>query len=358
MALSHRENWLRTVRMTGPERMPYGIHLSGASWAALGEKLEQVVLRHPKTWPNFRKGSVDWSRPRYDPIEDPSQDFVDAWGSVWRTTKAGFTGVVVEPVLADVAKLDSLTPPEAATYNGGIRPVDWDDARRRMAEVKRRGGLASGGLNHGYYMLRLEYLRGFDNLMCDLAMDTPQIRRLAEMVHELNKTAVRNWIDAGAEVIYLPEDLGSQRHSMLGPRLFRKWVTPYHKELHDMAHAAGRLTHFHCDGAIMDVADEICRIGPDVFNPQDRANGVAELARAFKGRLCILLDFDRQYAIPFGTRGQIEELIEMEVRTLGSPEGGLMFSVEIRGEVPPENIDAIADALETWSTYWFEPGRR
>jgi uroporphyrinogen decarboxylase len=353
MALSYRENWLRTVRRTGPDRMPYAIYLSNASWEALGAELEEVVLRHPRTWPSFRKGSVDWNDLRYEGIEDPSGDFVDHWGSIWRTSKAGFTGVVVQPVLADGSKLDSFTSPDAATYNGGILPVDWAAARRRIAEAKARGQIAHGGLDHGYHMLRLEYLRGFENLMCDLALDTPEIRRLVERVHSLNRQAVRNWIRAGAEVVGLPEDLGSQQGSFLGPKLFRKWVTPYHKELHGMAHAAGCLTSFHCDGNIMDVADQIVEIGADVFNPQDCANGVEALARAFKGRLCLNLDFDRQHAIPFGTRRQIEELIELEIKTLGSREGGLMMTVEVRGEVPPANVDAIAAALETWSTYWF-----
>jgi len=354
MALSHRENWLRTVRRTHPESMPYWIHLSGASWAALGAELEAVVLRHPRTWPDFRKGSVDWNHLDFREIEDPSRDFVDHWGSVWRTSEAGFTGVVIRPVLADISDLETLTPPDADRYNGGIRPIDWARARRRLAEAKQRGDLASGGLDHGYFMLRLEYLRGFENLMCDLALDTPEISRLVEQVHALNRTAVENWIDAGAEAIGLPEDLGSQRGSFLGPKLFRKWVTPYQKELHDLAHAAGCLTTFHCDGNIMDVADQIVEIGPDLFNPQDRANGVDDLARVFKGRMCINLDFDRQHAIPFGTRREIDELVAMEVKTLGSREGGLMVTAEIRGAVPPANVDAVVTALEKWGPYWFE----
>lgn len=354
MALSRRENWLRTVRRTGPESMPYNVYISQPSWTEYGAEMEKVILRHPKTWPDYRKGAYDWTNQRYSPEEDPRADYVDLWGCRWHTSQAGFVGQVIHHPLADIAGLDSLAPPDPQRYNGGIHPIDWPAARKRLAEAKARGELAAGGLDHGYFLLRLEYLRGFEDLMCDLAGDTPEIRRLVQVVHSLNRTAVRNWIDAEAEVVHLPEDLGSQKGSILGPRLFRKWVTPYHKELHDMVHAAGALTYFHCDGNIMDAADEILRIGPDVFNPQDRANGVEELARAFKGRVCLNLDFDRQHALPFGTPSEIQELVEHEVRTLGGPDGGLMFTAEVRGLVPPENVDAVASALERWSTFWFQ----
>ena len=355
MPLTEGENWLRTVRMTNPDRMPYQIALLSPTWAALGRELEDVVLRHPRTWPGFERGSYDWKNIQHPPSQDPSQDFVDLWGSVWRTTRPGDVGVVVKPALQDQGDLDSFDPPDSSTYNGGIHPVDWDATRKRLAAVRAKGGLPRGGLDHGYHLLRLEYLRGFENLMCDMMDDTPVFRRLVEAVHQLNRTAVKNWIDAGARVISLPEDLGSQTGSLTGPRMFRKWVTPYHRELHDMAHDAGCLTDFHCDGNIMDVADQILEIGPDAFNPQDMANGVDNLAEAFKGKLCIRLDFDRQHAIPFSTPREIRELVEYEVRTLGSPEGGLMMRAGVRGDnIPPENIDALASALEDLCTYWFD----
>jgi len=328
--------------------------LTSVTWAYLKKDLEDVVVRHPKTWPGFKRGDYDWDNIKHPPKADPSKDYVDDWGSVWRTSLAGNTGVVIKPVLANLDDLDAFTPPDPATYNGGLGTVDWEVVRRRLAHAKANGHLARGGLSHGYHMLRLEYLRGFENLMCDAVEEAPAFAKLVALVHDLNKTAVRNWIDAGAEVIGLPEDLGSQRGSILGPPLFRKWVTPYMKELHEMAHAAGCLTEFHCDGNIMDVADQILEIAPDVFNLQDVANGVENIKEAFKGRLCVRLDFDRQRTQPFGTPQEIRELLAYEVRTLGSARGGLMISAEVRGKIPPENIDAIATACEDLGGYWFD----
>lgn len=353
MALSNRENILRAIRREGPEWMPYTIHLCNATWAALGKDLEDVILRHPKTWPDYEKGDFDWNDIQWRDREDPTREWVDHWGCVWKTSDYGFVGTVFEHPLADISKLDEIEIPDADHYNGGMDPVDdWGRVRENLDKMRARGEFARGGIAHGFHMLRLEYLRGFENFMMDLAMDTPEINRLVEIVHHLNKAAVANWIRAGADMVYLPEDLGTQTSSILGPKMFRKWVLPYHKELHDMCHAADVLTYFHSDGNIMDVADQILEIGADVINNQDLANGVDNLAKAFKGRACMDLDFDRQSVLPFGKPSEIRELVEYEVRTLGAPEGGLMIKSEIRGPIPPENIDAVVGALEEYCTYW------
>lgn len=354
MALTDKENWLRTVKMTNPQYMPYRIGITQSTWSALGAELEQVLLQHPQTWPNFKKGSYDWKRQKPNPRQDPEHDYVDAWGSVWRTTVAGNTGTVIKPALSDLSILDSYKPPQPETYCGGFHSVDWAIESKRLIKAKAEGNIAKGNLTHGFYLLRLEYLRGFENLMYDFIEEPPEFLRLVDIVQKLNKTAVQNWINAGAEVIGLPEDLGSQRGSLIGPKLFHKWVFPHYKDLYQMVHDAGCLIKFHCDGNIMDISDDICILRPDVFNLQDMVNGIENITKTFKGRCCIDLDFDRQSTLPFGTPNEIHELLEYEIKTLGSSNGGLMIHVEVRGPIPPENIDALTTSLEQLSTYWFE----
>ena len=82
---------------------------------------------------------------------------------------------------------------------------------------------------------------------------------------------------------------------------------------------------------------------------------VVDLVKRFDGRAVldgVNLDIDRQTVVPFGTRREIRDLIEEEVRTLGAPEGGLSFVCGIYPPTPPENIDAVCAALEEFRTYW------
>jgi hypothetical protein len=351
--LSDRENYLRAVKFQGPEAMPYGVHLCKAAWHRYGADLEEVVLRHPELWPDHRKG--DYEKIQAQPWgdkEDPSRVFIDSWGCTWKCTQPGYVGTIVTHPLADDDALANFTTPEPETYNGGQRPRDFAATAEAVARKKQAGQLTNMGLDHGYYLLRLEYLRGFENLMCDLISPSEDFIRLVEAIRELDRQAVRRWIRIAPDVIRLPEDLGGQDRSLIGPRYFAQWATEHYTELHGAIRQAGLLSHFHCDGNIMDIADEILKICPSIINPQDRCNGVDELARAFKGRVCIHLDFDRQHALPFGDPKEIAELLEYEVRTLGSAEGGLTIGAEIRGDVPPENVEAVASNLQRLSTFW------
>ena len=51
---------------------------------------------------------------------------------------------------------------------------------------------------------------------------------------------------------------------------------------------------------------------------------------------------------------KIDELIEEEVRKLGSPKGGLEFVAGIYPPTPPGNIDALFEALEKYRAYWWD----
>ena len=91
--------------------------------------------------------------------------------------------------------------------------------------------------------------------------------------------------------------------------------------------------------------------GVDVVNPQVRANGMANLERVCKGRICVDLDLDRQL-FPFCSPEDIDAHVHEAVDTLGAPEGGLWLKAEIGEDVPLENVEAICRALERYSTYY------
>ena len=49
---------------------------------------------------------------------------------------------------------------------------------------------------------------------------------------------------------------------------------------------------------ILEIIDDLVEYGLQVHDPQLRANGLADIQRCYKGKLCINLDLDRQ-SFPF-----------------------------------------------------------
>ena len=353
MPLSERDNFIRNARMTGPEYMPCRVGVSMASWDQWREEMEEVALRHPTLFPGFEKGKYDFDNLPFGPAHRKGEDFEDAWGCVWRSAVNGIEGVVVGHPLDDWSKLAKWRAPDAMqTADRG--PVDLDEARRRAEERRSRGELIEAGLPHGFFFMRLTYLRGFENLMFDLVNEPPELQRLIEMIDQHNMTLVKQAVSMGVDYFHAGEDLGTQTSSVISPAMFRKHCLPSYKKYFAPCKKAGMITSLHSDGYILGLMDAFAECEMDIVNPQDLANGIDEIARVCKGRFCVRLDVDRQTIVPFGSRREIEDLIAEGVRKLGSQRGGLELICGIYPPTPPENVDAVCCAMEKYRTWWFD----
>ena len=285
------------------------------------------------------------------PWEQADQPYTDAWGCVWQTADDGITGTVTQHPLADWDNLARLVPPDSAHTNG-VWEIDWSTERRQALEARKAGKYCGASLEHGHTFQRLTYLRGYENLLLDMADGNEHLKDLIDIVETFNLSLVQRYLDLDAAMLCYPEDLGMQRGPMLSPSLFGKYIRPVYERLTAPAHEAGCLVHMHSDGDIRDLIDDILASGVDALNLQDLVNGVDWIAAHLKGRVCIDLDIDRQQITPFAPPSQIDALIRDEVERLGSSEGGLMMIYGLYPGVPLENIKAVMDAMERYADFF------
>ncbi|MGC9320152.1 MAG: uroporphyrinogen decarboxylase family protein [Armatimonadota bacterium] len=353
MALSDRENYLRTASMTGGEWIPMHIVISGATWDQLREELEDVLVHHPHFFPDFEKGQRDYDARQFHPQSRAGGEFVDNYGCVWHGEVDGIVGIVDGHPLEDWDDFEDFEMPDPRTQLP-LGPVDWGQVRERMAARKQSGELLSAGTEHGFLFMRLYYLRGFENLMLDMATGEPRLQQLIDMIVEYTQYQVQQYLDMGVDVFGFAEDLGAQDRSVMGPRMFERWLAPAYRRLMQSCRDQGVHVHNHTDGYVLDIIEQLIDCGVTICNVQDLIHGVEILRDELKGRVCIDLDIDRQSVVPHGTPQEIEELIEYEVRTLGSPNGGLMMTIGIYPPTPPENIDAVLSAMRKYQRFWWD----
>ena len=341
MSLSTRENFLRNATFAGHEWIPQHVSLSQAYWQVMREDLEDVCLRYPALFPGFEKGQTDFDAGAR--TADQHRE-VDDWGCEWDAELDGMVGLVVGSPLADWAAFETWNPPE---------PPVFDEQKRRELEATRdRGEITSCGTEHGFLLMRLYYLRGFDNFMLDVATEDPRLERLVEVIATYWERAITPWVKAGVDLLSAADDQGTQTASMLGPKHFRRWLMPTYKRLFLPARRAGAQVFMHHDGYVMDIMDEIIESGVSIVNPQDLVNGIDNLAREVKGRVCIRIDIDRQRVLPFGSPAEVRELVKEEVMKLGAPAGGLEMVVGIYPPTPLANFEALCATLNEYRTYW------
>jgi len=324
--MTSRENTLRAVRFERPDHIPMRYHIAGACWDHYPhDALFELMESHPLLFPGYQRPAEPFV-PHHPPWSRAGQRYTDGWGCVWETPMDGLTGAVIEHPLEHWDAFDAYTPPDPARHNGW-EPIDWERIGQNIASAKANGRLASGGLRHGHTFLTLTYIRGYTNLILDMADDDPRFHRLLGMVEAFNAEHVRRYVGLGVEWMGYAEDLGMQQGPMLSPGQFRRYIKPVYQRLIAPAREAGCVVHMHSDGDVRALADDLIDGGVEVLNLQDLVNGIDWIAAHLKGRVCVDLDVDRQRVTRFGTPDTIDALIRLEVETLGSPDGGLMMSV-------------------------------
>ena len=82
-------------------------------------------------------------------------------------------------------------------------------------------------------------LRGYENIACDLMIDTDFVRELYDKLLVLQKRWFKNYLECVgpyAEVIGYADDLGMQDRLQISPEVYREVIKPYHKEIFAYIH--------------------------------------------------------------------------------------------------------------------------
>ncbi|MBN2450921.1 MAG: hypothetical protein JXR77_11060 [Lentisphaeria bacterium] len=343
--MTERERRLAAVRFRYPDRIPVAMDFTGDCWERHGSAaLDRIMADHPRLWPGHRPKPPGW-RPTHAPWRRAGVPYTDSWGCLWETIADGTTGAVVRHPLADWSAFEGFGPPDPAAQDGW-GAIDWEVRKAALRAARESGRLAAGGLRHGHLFLTLTYLRGFENLLFDMADEEPRLGDLVAMIEAFSAEHVRRWLALGVEWLGYPEDLGMQVGPMLSPAQFRRWIQPSYQRLMAPAKDRGVVVHMHCDGDVRDLAEDLLDCGVDVLNIQDEVNGIDWMRENLRGRVAIHLDIDRQHIPVHGRPRDIEAHIRRVVSELADPRGGLLLHASVGPSVPLENAAALATALE------------
>lgn len=348
--MTTRENVLKAIRFEQPEHIPMHFHINPSCWHHYDpEALQDLMEAHPLLFPGYRRQKTVVAT--YVETQRKDAPYTDPWGCIWETTDDGITGSVHQHPLDDWDRFNGYKAPDPETTDGTY-PVDWARMRSDIAGRKQRGELIHGTLPHGHTFLRLQDIRGYENLLFDMMDEHPDLPALIEMVADFNYEYVMKWMALEPDIMSYPEDLGMQSGPMLSPELFYKYIQPVFRRVMKPARDSGCIVHMHSDGDIRGLVDGLIDGGVDVINLQDLVNGIDWIRDRFAGHTCIDLDIDRQNITARGTPAQIDALIREEVEKLGSKKGGLMMIYGLYGGLPLRNIAAVMDAMEKYAVHY------
>jgi len=336
--VNSRERVIRAIEFKGPDRVPLFHGVLPAALLVHGRALANLLNEFKDDF------GVKWKVPKIEELDGTYRNgaFTDPWGVAWRNDRDGMLGIPVGHPLADWSNYE--------TYQLPPNPDDdWYSATQKSIE--------ESGHQH-YVMLgapnlfeRMQWLRGYENLLADIALGEQEAYILRDRLVEHHLEYLRKAAGIDADAFHFSDDWGTQVSLIIHPDTWRKFYKPAYARMFEVCKAAGKHVHFHTDGVTWDVMHDLVEIGVDVLNVQHSIMDLQQIASEFGGKAAFRSDLDRQHVLPHGTREQIRAHVKKVFEALGSYNGGLIGHGEIAPDVPLENVRAMFEAWREFGVY-------
>lgn len=331
-----RERVLRTLEFRGPDRIPRDVWVLPAARIAYGKQLEELGISEQTDLVSLT-GALD---PAATPGYFEEGVFVDPWGCTWNNIQAGLMGEVKKPVFEEYDGIGRYQAPIAQFLK------EWEAGlpglQAQIADARKHGKFIVGGWISLFE--RMQYLRGTENLYCDIALEEDGLFQLAELVMGYQRIYTEKWLELDIDAMAFGDDWGSQISLLISPDQWRKIFKPLYRELIGTMKAAGKKVFFHSDGYIMSLYPEFIELGVDAINSQLWCMGVEEVAEKYAGKITFWGEISRQTTLPKGTPKEVREAASIMKEHMFLNGGGLIGQSEINKDVPLENIRALLNA--------------
>jgi uroporphyrinogen decarboxylase len=245
-----------------------------------------------------------------------------------------------------------------------IRRHSWPETKVEQAVLQRLKWQANELRAAGYAVCaafggvweRSWYLRGFDRIFIDVAVNRSFLRRLLERILEIEYSIydkVLEEIGPYLSMVCLSSDMGTQFSTLISPDDWRELIRPCEEALLKLfrARTPAKIAMHTC-GAVRPLIPDYIEMGVEVLNPiQAQAKDMepSTLKREFGKDLCFWGGIDTQQILPYGTVQEVKEHVRSVLDGVVS-DGGYLFAPcqNVQSDVPVENFEAMYSAIEDY----------
>ncbi len=335
--MNSRELVYRTLNFDSPARLPR--HLWLLPWANITypKQLKRIQQQFPDditAAPMLLKTSLKTQGQQYK-----IGTYIDEWGCVFDNAQDGIIGEVKVPLIQTWQDLDKMREPIEALSVDVQQVNDFCNNTDKF--------VLSACYPRPFE--RLQFLRGTENVMMDLALERPEIFTVLDRLHQFNLKELEVWAQTDVDGLTFIDDWGAQRSLLISPDMWRRIFKPLYKDYIDLAKAFGKKTFMHSDGYIMDIIPDLIEIGLDALNSQVFCMGLDELSEQFKGKITFWGEIDRQHLLPNGSPAELAAAAEKFCHCFYQ-NGGAIAQLEFGPGAKPENVQAVFQAFDTFKT--------
>ena len=220
---------------------------------------------------------------------------------------------------------------------------------REAAQAHEEGRFALGDMQCTVWETAW-YARGMETLMMDMMEDPELAEYVLDKVTDNAVIRAVNYAKAGADGLFLGDDIGMQKSIMMSLELYRRYLKPRLKRVIDAAREVNPdiIILYHSCGYVTPFIRDLIEAGVDVLNPiQPECMNFEEIYREYGNEISFCGTLGTQTLMPFGTPDEIETTVRRNLDLVGE-KGGLLACPThmLEPEVPVENVIAYLEACK------------
>ncbi len=249
----------------------------------------------------------------------------------------------------------------------GLAPADWTPLPTEadiatVAEATRalhdRGLAVCGAYACGVYEQAKAWL-GDEATMTGPYDDPLGFGETLDRITEWKCAVYGAYAAAGTDIVWIGDDLGTQRSLVMSPEQYREWYRPHHLRIveHIRSIRPDAIVAFHCCGHVTPLIPDLIEVGINVLEAvQPETMDIAALKREFGRDLTFWGAVGAQSVLARTTPAQVTAGVRETLRIM-APGGGFIASAchTLTEEVPVASVIAFHEAVAEYGAYP-EPG--
>jgi len=337
--MTRKERFLTAVRGKQPDRVPMFDFLFQQPMyeALIGHEpgvynTEDAVacalaLDHDAVWLPF--GGFNGFQPEF--LDENT--YIDEWGTTYRRNEASWP--IDAPIDYPIKSRDDLSAYQVpdATLPGRTSALEL------FAEAEHDNLALTGGVTGPFTTCWL--LMGYERICYALYDDPGMLTEIFRFSNEFNKEAARRSVAAGADAMWISDDLGDSTRGFLKLEHFREYYLPYLVDLTEYVDSLGVPVLLHCCGQFTDYLPDLAGTKIASIHPLQRTAGMdlGWVKKHYGGRFCIIGNIDSSRTLPFGSPQDVADEAR-EAIDIAAPGGGYVLASDhsLHDGIPVENI--------------------
>ena len=183
-----------------------------------------------------------------------------------------------------------------------------------------------------------------------------QIKRIFDDRGSFTLELVKILAENDAQIVLLWDDYGFKNGLFMNPRLYRKYIFPWIKQICDAAHKRDCKILLHSDGDLMEIFEDIIKCGVDALNPIESTTAnpdydIFKLNEKYGDKITFVGNLS-PIMLAMGEISEIEDYAKKLIREL-APGGGYIFSSghSINPAVTVDRFEAMQNIKRKYGTY-------